>query len=245
VSIPDRDDGVPGRARRLLVWLAMVAATSCAAPSSPTSNRPIVGVDTLDFVIGDPALWPRIGNQAQHQVVDPYSHEVCWTKYANPRMFECWRWDDEWIYHRVDHGIDGATGESYEFTDGRWLPRRLAGSWSLDVTRNRIQWFDPTCQPIFSKSGDYSYEMAAWLEPARYLGADLGTREILVLEYRPAAGRPVNYVERFYFARGAGWYAWEHPRGIVRFDRFGGPRASRGSSCGESTSLAGSLEDVR
>ena len=25
-------------------------------------------------------------------------------KYGNPRRFECWRWDDEFIYHAVDHG---------------------------------------------------------------------------------------------------------------------------------------------
>ena len=48
-------------------------------------------------------------------------------KYGNPRRFECWRWDDRFIYHAVDHGLDGDSNESYMFTDGRWLARDHPG----------------------------------------------------------------------------------------------------------------------
>jgi hypothetical protein len=190
-------------------------------------------VDTLDFVVGDAATWPRLGSQWQHQVVDYVRQEVCWVKYGNARMFECWRWDDEWIYHRVDHGIDGNTGESYEFTTGHWLPRRLSDMWSLDVPDNRIRWFDPQCRVDPAKSRDFPYRQRAWLEAERDLGPDLGVREVLVLEYMPEPDTPNNYRERFYFARGAGWYQWDNPRAAVRFDRFGGPARSRSTSCGE------------
>jgi len=158
---------------------------------------------------------------------------VCWIKYANPRMFECWRWTEDWIYHRVDHGIDGNTGESYEFTDGRWLPRHLSEDWSLDVPANRIRWFDPLCQLSSSKSRVQPYRLRAWTEPARFLSNDLGTRDVLMLEYTPDPGSASGYSERFSFARGAGWFAWESPRGSVRFDRFGGPERTRATFCGE------------
>jgi hypothetical protein len=217
--------------RQCLGWALALLLTGCATTTSPSSGG--LTIDTLDFVIGDPGTWPRSGSQWQHQVVDHTKREVCWVKYGNARMFECWRWDDEWIYHRVDHGIDGNTGESYEFTAGEWLPRRLSSIWSLDVPDNRIRWFDAGCRVDESKSRPFPYRQRAWLEGARDLGPDLGVREVLVLEYAPEPDSPANYRERFYFARGAGWYSWENPGAAVRFDRFGGPARSRATSCGE------------
>jgi hypothetical protein len=84
-------------------------------------------------LVGDQALWPRRGDQSQHQTVEG-SH-VCWTKYALPWMYECWRWDEQWVYHEVDHGIDARRWEYYTLSDGRWLPRHLTvgTDWSLDV----------------------------------------------------------------------------------------------------------------
>ena len=228
--------------RRPLV-LAVLFQVGCVSPTLPTDAGGQRGIDTLDFVIGEANTWPRVGGQAQHQVVDPAMKEVCWIKYGNPRMFECWRWDEEWIYHRVDHGIDGATGESYEFTDGRWLPRRLSGDWYLEVLSNRIRWFDPLCQLSVAKSRALPYHVRAWIEPARYLGQDLGIREVLMLEYTPDPDSSSGYSERFSFARGAGWYAWENPRGPVRFDRFGGPMRFRGPACGEG-STGGASQDA-
>lgn len=226
-----------------LAILAALLPIACTGPTLPTAERERTTIDTLDFVVGEANTWPRVGGQAQHQVVDPLTKEVCWIKYGNPRMFECWRWDDEWIYHRVDHGIDGGTGESYELTDGRWLPRRLSGDWFLEVPANRIRWFDPLCQLSASKSRALPYHVRAWIEPARFLGTDLGTREVLMLEYTPDPGSASGYSERFSFARGAGWFAWENPRGPVRFDRFGGPRRLRASACGEG-SIGGAGEDT-
>ena len=126
----------------------MVAAGGACRPvvaPSPVSPSPSSSaVDVLAYVIGDTASWPRVGNHSQNQVVDEARREVCWVKYANPRTFECWRWDDSFIYHVVDHGIDGNTGESYSFADGRWMPRYLTGEWRLDVS-TAIVWFDPAC----------------------------------------------------------------------------------------------------
>jgi hypothetical protein len=136
-------------ANALIVVLVLLAIPSCSHPLSPSSTPP--GVDVLAYLVGDAALWPRRGSHGQHQVVDFARREVCWVKYGNPRRFECWRWDDQYVYHAVDHALDGDSNDSYVFTDGRWLPRYLpatataASPWTLDVAANRIVWFDAGC----------------------------------------------------------------------------------------------------
>lgn len=106
--------------------MGVAAGCSHATPVAPAAAP--AEVDVLDFLIGAPAVWPRVGNHSQNQFVDQAQQEVCWVKYGNPRTFECWRWDEAFVYHVVDHAIDGNTGESYHFSDGRWLPRHLSGT---------------------------------------------------------------------------------------------------------------------
>jgi hypothetical protein len=204
------------------VVLGALTFAHCAQPGSP--SRPPAEVDVLDYVVGDPALWPRIGNHYSHQVIDLARREVCWVKYANPQRFECWRWDDQFVYHAVDHAVDGDTGESYSFTDGRWLPRRLTVPWALDVPANRIRWFARPCVFDQGRSIGFPYHQRAWLEPAVDAGGDLGIRDTLVLEYAPydpVDGRSVP--ERFYLAKGAGWYRWARAGADLRFNQRGGP----------------------
>ena len=109
-------------ARSTLVALAL-AVIACTTPPAPTVAPAGPSVDVLTYLIGDTSLWPRSGRHGQNQIVDVARREVCWVKYGNPRRFECWRWDDQFIYHAVDHGLDGDSNESYMFTDGRWLAR--------------------------------------------------------------------------------------------------------------------------
>jgi hypothetical protein len=212
-----------------LPFLVVSSACNAATPLEPGArSQPIV--DVLSYVIGDSSTWPRTGTQFQAQLVDAEARSVCWVKYARPEMFECWRWDDGWLYHAVDHALDGDTGESYSFSDGRWLPRAFAGEWSLEVSDNRIRWFDRTCAPTehgeragMPATGLFPYRLRAWIEPARDAGP-LGVRDVLVLEYAPhAPGRAATIVERFYFAKSAGWYHWESSRSAATFDTVGGP----------------------
>ena len=145
----------------------------------------------LAYVIGDASTWPRRGSHGQNQVVDVARREVCWTKYANVRRFECWRWDDAFIYHAVDHALDGDSDESYHFTDARWLPRLLPASataaspWTLDVAANDVVWFDPACKVVSSKSHIFPYRLRAWVEPQIDGGGDIGVRDTLLFEYEP------------------------------------------------------------
>ena len=211
--------------RRLVVTTLFVfsacGGTGANRSIGPSPLEPTV--DVLDYLVGASDLWPRIGSHSQHQVVDLERQEICWVKYANPRMFECWRWDDRFVYHVVDHAIDGNTGESYQFSDGRWLPRRLTGTWQLDVRDNRITWFDPACRVVQTRSGIFPYRQRAWIE-SRDAGGDLGVRDTLVLEYQPydPAGS-AGAVESFYLGRGAGWYEWERAGFRDLFNRVGGP----------------------
>jgi|SoiMethySBSTD1v2_1073268.scaffolds.fasta_scaffold1193119_2 hypothetical protein len=204
-------------------WLLALACASCVGPTSPSSPSSLSRIDVLPFLIGEAQLWPRRGDLSQNQVVDYARREVCWPKHTNPRFFECWRWDDDFVYHEVDHGVDGNTGVSYRFEDGRWMPRYFEPDWRLDVS-TQIVWFDPACGVDAVRSGPFRYHQRMWFEAARDGGGDLGTRDTLVLEYAPEdpAGGP-SAPERFYFGRGAGWYEWSRGDIRKRFNVVGGP----------------------
>jgi len=216
-----------------LLLIAALFASACTSVRSPATPSPVL-VDTLDYIIGDPAMWPRVGNQWQQQTLDYTKNEVCWIKYANPRRFECWRWDDQWIVHHVDNAVDGDTGESYEFSDGRWMPRYVSGAWSLDVRDNAVRWFNRDCTVNPAKSGPAPYRVSLSFEPPHDIGGDLGVRAVMVLTYVPSPDRAPDIVEHFYFARGAGWYAWDNGRVTVRFDTMNhGTLRQRAAACGE------------
>ena len=196
--------------RRANLLVAVFVCASCVSPSAPSQPS----VDVLAYLIGDAALWPRVGNHGQNQIVDPARQEICWTKYANPRRFECWRWDDAYVYHAVDHALDGDINDSYSFTDGRWMPRYLpdaataAAPWSLDVAQNRITWFDPSCVIDPVRSHIFPYRLRAWIERGVDGGGNIGTRDTLMFEYEPydPASPAPKERERYSFGLRAGWY---------------------------------------
>jgi len=223
---------------RVLVAAIVITLAACAHSSGSPSAPSPTSVDVLDYVVGDQKLWPRGGSFYQNQSVDLARQQVCWVKYGNPQRFECWTWDDHYVYHQVDHALDGDSSESYHFTDGRWMPRFIdpsGGDWVLDVANNTIVWFDAGCGVNPSRSGVFPYRQRVSLAGARDAGADIGVRDTLVLEYQPydLTGKP-GPAERFYFARGAGWYEWDRDAAHVVFNRVGGPiiLPDRGSICG-------------
>ena len=200
------------------LWVGCASNSSTSPSTSPNAST----VDVLDFLVGDQALWPRFGDQSQDQNIQG-SH-VCWTKYSLRWMFECWRWDDQWIYHEVDHGIDGQRWVHYTLSDGRWLPRHLTiGSvWTLNVTDNYVRWVDADCHP--QPERPMPYRMSAHVEPAFDAGGDLGRRDTIVLEYQPDPEHATTgTLESFYLAKGAGWFMWRRSDGVhIAFNRVGG-----------------------
>src|SRR3954453_1086619 len=134
-----------------IVAVAIVLVLSgCQSAATPSSSP--ATVDVLAYLIGDASPWPRSGNHGQNKIVRLARRGVCCVKYGNPRRFECWRWDDQFVYHAVDHGLDGDSNESYMFTNGRWLARYLPvdatalAPWTMDVVENQLVWFDATCR---------------------------------------------------------------------------------------------------
>jgi hypothetical protein len=105
--------------------------------------------------------------------------------------FRVLAWDEEFVYHAVDHGLDGDSNESYMFTNGRWLARYLPANatasapWTMDVAQNQLVWFDAACGVDDTRSHAFPYRQRAWFEPRRDAGSALGTRDTLVLEYQP------------------------------------------------------------
>jgi hypothetical protein len=204
---------------RIVVVLALLAMGACVTAPSDDET-----VDVLDYVLGASDTWPRHGlpNHYQHQHVD--GDRVCWTKYTLPWSYECWRWDGAYIYHAVDHAIDGnRRWEHYIFSDGRWLPRRLTKgeTWSLELLDNRLTWYDANCNRADDRPAPYA--VRAWYAGAIDAGGDLGVRDVIVLAYQPnPAGHEPGTEERFYFAKGAGWYRWTRGSTGVWFNRLGG-----------------------
>src|SRR5436190_14013863 len=190
---------------RIVLVFALVWCIGCGTDAGvkPSASPSGATIDVLDYVVGDPALWPRVGNQSQDQVVA--GTHVCWTKYALPWMYECWRWDEQWVYHEVDHGVDARRWEYYTLSDGRWLPRHLAVNtdWSLDVVDNRVRWVNAACEPQPERS--MPYRLHARFTPAFDAGGDLGVRDTLVLDYQPDPEHANDgTLESFYFAKAAG-----------------------------------------
>jgi hypothetical protein len=225
--------------RILAVALLTLVVACCSHPSAPTPAAN--SVDVLAYLIGDSASWPRLGSHGQNQVVDLARRELCWVKYGNSRRFECWRWDDEFIYHAIDHGLDGDSNESYMFSNGRWLARHLpanataAAPWTLDVTQNQLVWFDASCHIDPTRSHAFPCRQRAWFELRRDAGSALGPRDTLVLEYQPydplgATGT----AEHYYLGLGVGWYEWERSGFHDFFNRIGGPNTpmERAAWCG-------------
>jgi len=221
---------------RLCIILATVGVlVGCQGPMSPSRGTPLAplassqGVDVLDYLLGQDGT--RHGTQYQQQISSP--GRVCWVKYAQPDEFECWRWDDQWVYHDVDHAIDGKPRWSYRFSDGRWLPRRLAVNmsgdvqpWALDVTSNVETFYSPSCEAtrgVYGGMPDGSFP---------YRVSVSGVAGEMVLEYAPhAPGMAPESAERFSFKRGVGWYRWEGRGSIALFDQPGGPVVQRGTEC--------------
>lgn len=211
---------------------AVALATTLAAcggngsPLSPAQPP----IDLLTYIIGPATDWPRIGTQTQDQHLTPGANEVCWSKYGDSTMFECWRWDDTYIYHAVDHALDGPNaGSSYRFTDGRWLPRYMDANstWTLDLPDNRIEWFDRACHSTFGifagmpGTGIFPYTVRASL-----------SSDTLELDYSPyAPGSQSLQPERFTFVRNLGWIRWSSQRGVTTLDNLGGPVTPIGARC--------------
>src|SRR5438034_703426 len=69
-----------------ILLAALLPLIACSSPVAPKASQ--ATVDVLSYLVGDAALWPRVGSHSQNQIVDLARREVCWVKYANARRFD-------------------------------------------------------------------------------------------------------------------------------------------------------------
>ena len=145
--------GIGRRSTRLrLPWRCSVPARARPRPRTP--RRSMSSITSLARrTPGPDSARPIITSIRISNPIAPAgrSHTLGWS-------YECWRWDDDYVYHAVDHAIDGARRwEFYVFSDGRWMPRRLrkGETWTLELVDNRLTWYDAQCNPLPQQAAPY------------------------------------------------------------------------------------------
>jgi len=123
-----------------------LAATPATYVESPTSA---VVHDVWRFVVGEADAWPRTGQRGEamhcHRTDDGQGSESAWfVKSNSPIGWERWALRDGAIWHCEDHsGNDQQLhGESYQFSDGRWLNNTMQVGEVIDRRdSNRLRWY--------------------------------------------------------------------------------------------------------
>jgi hypothetical protein len=221
----------------LLVFMAATTA-ACRSVVSPTVRPDVETVDVLDFIIGAVDEWPRVGDQALHQVVDWNARQVCWVKreLVDVRMLGMGRRvglpSRRPRARRQQRRILSFHGRPV--APPRAMPR--SGVWTMDVPNNRIRWFTASCaeirgpQGIRVDSGPNLFDFAAGVvRDARCRRARRPRRADLASA--PHAPGRTSASERFYMARGAARCRWDGVLARARFDRKGGPNVALGAGC--------------
>lgn len=174
-------------------------ATSSPFPSPTTSTT----IDTLDYFLTD---HPQQGLTGTH----PFSQSVAgnksyWVKWAND-SFEIHSWDNNFIYLSEDHSNQdfGNGAKAYSFSNGKWLKRQMKAGEKIDVTDNKIQWYDGFCKKV-NPLLDYPYTITLEEHISDLdLGGDLGKQDVIVLRYVYGAD-----LEKFYYSKEWGWVKWQ------------------------------------
>lgn len=177
-------------------------------PNSTLKSEPLRldnTVDVAQFVLGDTELWPRTGDHQMNQVFDPARKFLFWMKLGNPKTYEVWSWDDEWVYLHEDKG-DGQ--HPYMHSNDRWFKRHMRVGEVIDNTDNYLTEFNAQCQVVKRFPFPYKNTLEYYI-PHHYVSPDLGYRDLIVMRSQPEPWAVYQYFERFLFAKGAGWIRWE------------------------------------
>jgi len=231
---------------RAEAWLAILEENELAPVEAPPPFKLPPGTvvdDVRGWMLGDlnAGRWPRTGTHQMTPVVQDRS--VYWGKFGElPRSaegwphWERWGWTTDDVVHLEDHS-DWAS-YAWDASDRRWMPRTWAvgDSFIVDTWQRN---YDADGRQTFERP--FRYEMTCEALVQHFVcGGDIGTADVLIVRYDPRLGerlredgsRPGHY-ERFYFARGWGWFRWEAWRTpaageadtlehVSVFDRIGG-----------------------
>ena len=210
------------------VLIALLLGTVAVTPMSRLHAQG--AFDMSEFFVGDSSTWPRTGGQLMNQVSGNYTQTF--VKWGQPWSYEEYYADAAVnIYFWEDHTAND-TGP-YRFSDRLWLNRMMSVNDEIDHPNNVLTQLDQTCNIVGTSNFPYKTKIEAYW-PAYNTGSDLGTRDMILMNYIPYNNH--GYFERFYFARGAGWAGWEMwdngSMGMqVLFTTFGGPNTQPNAPC--------------
>lgn len=159
-------------------------------------------LDLLDFFVPESGRFPRLkadGHGEMNAVIDGQS--ITYIKWANPRACERYIWDDHGIYHVYDQG-----DEKGPFTirkDGHpilWLKRIMSVGDVIRMEGVFRRYYQDSCQLKKRRKYRNRHKLSRYY-PHYYAGGDMGTVPVIVLK----SGNS----EKFFYAKGWGWFAWE------------------------------------
>lgn len=174
------------------------------------SGQPL---DMLDYFFGRGDGTPRTGSHPIQITRHDRERWAIITKFGRAQDIECYRWDDQWIYHHFDRTNREFEPHGYYFTDGRWLRRFMRVGDRIEVSQNWKVSLEAGCQDGPRRRFPYTMELLR-RHPHFDCGGDLGVQDVIVVKYDPRPvvpegdRRPGGY-ELGYHARDLGVVAWE------------------------------------
>lgn len=189
-------------------------------------------IDLRRYLIGDAALWPRIGpTHSMGQIVRPDGPDrgLCYfIKFANnePSLSKG-QSHEAYAYDWLDSAFgfyqlyDASAGPTVAFSDPRQYPRRMqiGEAYAFDTGDHRLITRDRDDCRVLS---DVGFRRRMWLHAAwsaYYWGPDLGERPTVMMVYDNTAGvyNTGRWLEVNYFALDAGWCLFEPHRSDLVF----------------------------
>jgi hypothetical protein len=189
--------------RGVVAAVGAAAVASFVAYVAPGADATTADtVDTLSYFVNTSGRGLDGAHSLSQTVIGSDVYYVKWSA----TQFENYSYDDQNIYLREDRSDPAQT---YTFSDGVWMKRRMTVGETVSAGTNRIQGFavDGTdCTP--TTQGIQPYRNTLVGHETRDLGGELGVRDVIVLRYDYRIGTAGDY-EQMYYARGLGWVRWE------------------------------------
>lgn len=183
-------------------------ASSVNTPvNTPNHTNRAGTIDTLSYMLDTQGKRLNGTHALSQTVMGQAIYNVLW----DGNSYETFSYDSNYIYLTEDHSAadQGANG-SYTFSDGKWMVRTMAVGDQLTVADNTVQFFNVgsnSCAP--SNGGRFPYVMTLQQHiPSDNLGGNLGTQDVIVMQYDYRWGTGTDY-EKIYYAKGIGMVKWE------------------------------------
>lgn len=215
----------------LLFTMIVILITIPADTLISQISRPDGTIDMARFFLGDQNTFPRFGPNSNghppffhtNQFFYPEKKLLFFVKFDDPRTFEAYSWDDEWIYLHEDHSLPFS---SYTHENARWAKRFMKIGETIENYDNYLIEYNDQCQVVRYFWFPFKNTLDRYL-PNVDLGKDLGRRDVIVLMSTPEPWAVHQDFELHYLAKDAGpvmWQEWQYwkLKYETSFTQFGG-----------------------